>query len=80
MIRKLGWWGMLWYDPEGEIEERVRRAKRYLLDKYDIVAGKCFVNPKTTDLDRVAGVLILRTVMVQPNYFWIGPGDTDKGR
>ncbi len=79
-MRKLGWWGMLWYDAEGEIEDRVRRAARYLLDKYGVSAGKCFVNPKTTQLDQVSGVRILQTVRVQPNHFWIGPDDTHKGR
>jgi len=67
--------GMLWFDKNGTIEERVIRAVNYYKGRYAQTPNICFVHPNTkgiSNLKKVAGCEMRTTRSVLPNHFWIG--------
>jgi len=74
--------GLLWYDPDGKLQDRIRRASRKHLAKYGRWPNTCQVHPSEltgTDEAQVqvdgALVRVLPSKTVSRCYYWIGRGE-----
>ena len=70
-------WGLLWYDEEGTLDEKVQRAIDRYSTKFGVMPNACFVHPSEfgegekaeADID---GCKVVANPTVLEHHFWIG--------
>ena len=69
--------GMLWFDDSPRtIDEKIKRAVDFYVEKYGRTPTLCMVNPATTQEDGlVAGVQVRPARSVLPHHFMVGIED-----
>jgi len=68
--------GLLLYDPDGMLEERVGRAVEAYSTKTGLLPDVCLVNESDVDGDVVlSDVVVMSNKYVQPGHLWIGLED-----
>lgn len=67
-------WGLLWYDDQGTIEDRVRRAAERHKEKYGTVPNICFANRGDIEQEElvVDDCHVYRDSHTLKNHVWIG--------
>lgn len=71
--------GMLWFDNQGAIEERIRRAAAYYRRKYGIMPNICFVDRSQHTVDQVDGITIRPDQHILKNHYWIANDEQKAG-
>ncbi len=64
--------GMLWFDPSGSLEERVRRAAAYYERKYGMKPNICYVERTQCTAEIVDGIAIKPDGHVLKNHLFLG--------
>jgi len=68
-------WGLLWYDEEGTLEEKVRRAMERYQEKFGVVPNACFVHPSEVDgAVTIDECRVVANPTVLKHHLWIGEG------
>ena len=68
-------WGLLWYDEDGSLDDKVRRALERYQEKYGSVPDTCFVHPSETDaVLMVDECKVIAHPTVLKHHLWIGEG------
>lgn len=75
-------WGLLWYDVNGPMEDRVHRAATRYQEKHDAVPNICFVNWKDIEQEElfddksakmmVGNIPVYAAPTVLQGHLWIG--------
>ena len=67
-------WGLLWYDAEGTLAERVGRAKERYVEKHGTEPNICFVHMEfyTGDVITIDGCVVVANKTILKDNFWIG--------
>jgi len=67
-------WGLLWYEKDGTLEEKVGHAMARYVEKYDTEPNTCYVHPEEVEGDKVVldGCRVLANPTVLRHHFWIG--------
>jgi len=68
--------GLLWYDADGTLEERVARAVAAHVERTGWRPDACYIHESEIDGEiEVGGVTIKGWRYTQPGYLWIGVED-----
>lgn len=67
-------WGLLWYDDQGTIEDRVRRAAKRHEKKYGKAPNICFAHHGDMEGESIVvdGCTVYSEQTVLKNHVWIG--------
>ena len=66
-------WGLLWYEADGAMVDRVSHAAERYVDKHGALPNCCFVHPADYEEDaEIEGIRVIRHSSVLKNHFWIG--------
>jgi hypothetical protein len=67
-------WGLLWYDPEGTLEERVGRGAFRYKKKYGHAPNTCYAYPQSVKEEEpvMAGCKVLFSPVILKDHLWIG--------
>lgn len=66
-------WGLLWYDAEGTLEERVNRAARRYREKHGEAPTICYIHPSLyVEGLNVNGCRVVGHPSVLKDHLWIG--------
>ena len=69
-------WGLLWYDAEGTLEEKVCRAAERYTEKHGAIPDTCFVHPSELNGSvEVDDCKVIAHQSVLKNHLWIGEGE-----
>jgi hypothetical protein len=66
-------WGLLWYEEEGALEDRVRNAALRYKEKHGKRPDTCYVYSKDASEDIIVdGCRVIGNPSILENHFWIG--------
>ena len=66
-------WGLLWYEAEGALEDKVRNAARRYKEKHGKAPTVCYVHPSLcSEKAEVDGCVVLSHPSVLKDHLWIG--------
>jgi len=67
-------WGLLWYEADGALEDRVAHAAERYVEKYGSKPNTCIVHPELLGGEKVdvPGYNIIPHHTVLKNHLWIG--------
>ena len=67
-------WGLLWFDSDGTLEDRIRRASLRYWNKFGEYPNTCIVPAGTIEKDDVVinGCTIISHHTVLEDHLWIG--------
>lgn len=75
-------WGLLWYEAEGSIEDRVRHAAARYIEKHDEPPNVCFVHAADfgdNESMKVDGCMVYSEPAMLKNHLWIGVNNAQEG-
>ena len=69
-------WGLLWYDADDTLDDRVQRAIDRYVAKFACPPNTCFVHPADYgDGVTIDGIRVVSHPSVLRNHLWIGERD-----